>query len=90
MKRRSSSWASPGRHLPGGLRREAADQTRRASSTTPPLPGHQHQGERRYGVHRAGWKVGDKTSWEQQLKTRVQGQNEYNKGSLNGEAMAVR
>lgn len=28
----------------------------------------------------AGWKAGDKTSWEQQLKTRTQNsQNEYNK-----------
>ena len=28
----------------------------------------------------AGWKQGDKTSWEQELKTRAQnGQNEYNK-----------
>jgi len=28
----------------------------------------------------AGWKPGDKTAWEQQLKTRVQnGQNDYNK-----------
>ena len=27
-----------------------------------------------------GWKAGDKTSWEQQLKTRLQnGQNEYNR-----------
>ncbi|AMO24216.1 lipoprotein [Ramlibacter solisilvae] len=27
-----------------------------------------------------GWKPGDKTSWEQQLKTRAQmGQNDYNK-----------
>lgn len=27
-----------------------------------------------------GWKAGDKTSWEQQLKTRAQsGQNDYNK-----------
>ena len=25
----------------------------------------------------AGWKPGDKTSWEQQLKTRGQGQNDY-------------
>ncbi len=25
----------------------------------------------------AGWKAGDKTSWEQQLKTRGQGQNDY-------------
>ena len=24
-----------------------------------------------------GWKAGDKTSWEQQLKTRGQGQNDY-------------
>jgi hypothetical protein len=28
----------------------------------------------------AGWKAGDKTSWEQQLKTRAQnGQNDYTK-----------
>ena len=28
----------------------------------------------------AGWKAGDKTAWEQQLKTRAQaGQNEYNR-----------
>ena len=27
-----------------------------------------------------GWKQGDKTSWEQQMKTRTQnGQNDYNK-----------
>jgi len=27
-----------------------------------------------------GWKAGDKTSWEQHLKTRLQnGQNEYNR-----------
>ncbi|HSW20809.1 MAG TPA: hypothetical protein VLJ86_26540 [Ramlibacter sp.] len=26
-----------------------------------------------------GWKPGDKTSWEQQLRTRGQGQNEYAK-----------
>ncbi len=26
-----------------------------------------------------GWKAGDKTSWEQQLRTRGQGQNEYAK-----------
>ena len=27
-----------------------------------------------------GWKVGDKTSWQQELKSRAQnGQNEYNK-----------
>jgi len=27
-----------------------------------------------------GWKAGDKTAWEQQLKTRAQsGQNEYNR-----------
>jgi len=24
-----------------------------------------------------GWKVGDKTAWEQQIKTRMNGQNEY-------------
>jgi hypothetical protein len=27
----------------------------------------------------AGWKPGDKTSWEAQLKTRTQNQNEYTK-----------
>lgn len=26
-----------------------------------------------------GWKPGDKTSWEQQLKTRTQNQNDYTK-----------
>ena len=26
-----------------------------------------------------GWKPGDKTSWEQELKTRAQNQNEYTK-----------
>jgi hypothetical protein len=25
----------------------------------------------------AGWKAGDKAAWEQQLKTRTQGQNDY-------------
>lgn len=30
-----------------------------------------------------GWKPGDKTSWEQELKARAQrGQNEYNKTNL--------
>lgn len=24
-----------------------------------------------------GWKVGDRTAWEQQIKTRMNGQNEY-------------
>lgn len=24
-----------------------------------------------------GWKAGDKTSWERQLRTRAQGQNDY-------------
>ena len=28
-----------------------------------------------------GWKPGDKTSWEQQLKTRGQGQNDYAKAN---------
>jgi len=26
-----------------------------------------------------GWKVGDKTAWQQQIKTRMNGQNEYTK-----------
>ncbi len=26
-----------------------------------------------------GWKAGDVTAWEQQLRTRTQGQNEYNR-----------
>lgn len=28
-----------------------------------------------------GWKAGDQTSWEQQLKTRGQGQNDYAKAN---------
>jgi hypothetical protein len=28
-----------------------------------------------------GWKAGDRTSWEQQLKTRAQGQNDYAKSN---------
>lgn len=28
-----------------------------------------------------GWKAGDKTSWEQQLRTRGQGQNDYAKSN---------
>ena len=28
-----------------------------------------------------GWKVGDKTAWEQQIKTRMNGQNEYVKAN---------
>ena len=28
-----------------------------------------------------GWKPGDKTSWEQQLRTRGQGQNDYAKAN---------
>jgi starvation-inducible outer membrane lipoprotein len=27
----------------------------------------------------AGWKAGDKASWEQQIRTRAQGQNEYSR-----------
>ena len=27
----------------------------------------------------AGWKAGDQASWEEQLKTRSQGQNEYSR-----------
>ena len=26
-----------------------------------------------------GWRAGDQTAWEQQLRNRVQGQNEYNR-----------
>ncbi len=34
------------------------------------------------GTHTAaGWKAGDATSWEAQLKTRSQGQNEYSRAS---------
>ena len=28
-----------------------------------------------------GWKAGDRTSWEQALKTRAQGQNDYAKSN---------
>jgi len=27
----------------------------------------------------AGWKAGDKASWEEQMRTRAQGQNEYSR-----------
>jgi len=34
------------------------------------------------GTHTApGWKAGDATSWEAQLKVRSQGQNEYSRAS---------
>ena len=33
------------------------------------------------GYTAAGWKVGDQASWEEQLKTRSQGQNEYSRAS---------
>jgi hypothetical protein len=29
-----------------------------------------------------GWQVGDKTSWEQQLRKRSQGQNEYSRAPI--------
>ena len=28
-----------------------------------------------------GWKAGDKTSWEQQLRTRAQNQNDYSRAN---------
>ena len=31
------------------------------------------------GYAAAGWKAGDQASWEEQLKTRSQGQNEYSR-----------
>jgi hypothetical protein len=29
-----------------------------------------------------GWKAGDQTAWEQQLRTRMQGQNEYARAAI--------
>ena len=29
----------------------------------------------------AGWKAGDQTSWEQQMRIRAQGQNEYSRAA---------
>ena len=59
----------------GRLQREAADQRAAASSTT---PRGRFQGTGIAAFTAPGWKPGDKTSWEQQLKTRTQnGQNDY-------------
>ena len=33
------------------------------------------------GYSAPGWKAGDAASWEQQMKTRAQGQNEYSRAS---------
>ena len=33
------------------------------------------------GFNAAGWKAGDQASWEQQMKNRSQGQNEYTRTS---------
>lgn len=33
------------------------------------------------GFGEAGWKAGDQASWEQQMKNRSQGQNEYTRTS---------
>jgi hypothetical protein len=39
------------------------------------------QGGTNDGYAAPGWKAGDAASWEQQLKTRAQGQNEYSRAS---------
>ncbi len=50
--------------LPSGVRQDAAA----------------FQGAQPAAFTAPGWKPGDRTSWEQQLKTRLQmGQNDYNK-----------
>jgi hypothetical protein len=33
------------------------------------------------GYTAPGWKIGDEASWEAQMKTRAQGQNEYSRAS---------
>ena len=40
------------------------------------------QGSTGVGAYTAsGWKPGDQSAWDQQLRTRAQGQNEYNRTS---------
>ena len=36
-------------------------------------------GAQQAGYTASGWKVGDATSWEEHMRTRAQGQNEYTK-----------
>lgn len=47
---------------------------------------HRKSDERAYagtndGFSAGGWKAGDAASWEQQMKNRAQGQNEYSRAS---------
>ncbi|MBL8351420.1 MAG: hypothetical protein JNL87_14055 [Burkholderiaceae bacterium] len=52
---------------------EKAQTAGTKKSDSPPWQGAQG------GDVAAGWKPGDKASWEEQLKTRSQGQNEYSR-----------
>ncbi|MEF7617242.1 hypothetical protein V4F39_25245 [Aquincola sp. MAHUQ-54] len=37
------------------------------------------QGSRQPGFNASGWKASDQAAWEQQIRSRTQGQNEYSR-----------
>ena len=43
--------------------------------------GHAYEGTGNSAYTAAGWKAGDAASWEQVMKERAQGQNEYSRAS---------
>ena len=68
-----AGWPVPRRWPACGEKPQTAQQRRQGGRGR--VPGH-----RAWPFAAPGWKPGDKTSWEQQLKTRTQnGQNEYTK-----------
>ena len=60
--------------LGGCAERAQTAETRKADAK--PWEGAQN------GYLAAGWKAGDQASWEQQLKARSQGQNEYARATV--------
>lgn len=42
-----------------------------------------YQGPAAPGYASSGWKAGDQQSWEQHMRTRAQGQNEYSRATTN-------
>jgi predicted small lipoprotein YifL len=42
-----------------------------------------HQGTAAPGYASGGWKAGDAQSWEEHMRTRAQGQNEYSRATTN-------
>ena len=53
-----------------------AEKPQTATAKTPDSPPWQGAQD---GYVASGWKPGDKASWEEQMKTRSQGQNEYSR-----------